>query len=266
VEHVPRTSAPLHATGAVQFLPLPAVSADATFRLRAEGDLSALAASIARLGQLAPVEVRPLPGAGDGPVRWQLVAGFRRVAAMRLLGRQRVLARVHDRLDEEDAWGLALCQALLGEPLSLPELGGLRDRLERERLAPWAAELVDEALARAPVAPELRARFLEFLERGGDAPAGGADEDQASAAAAEEAPAVPAPDEPAPGERPPDEPEEVTPEALAEALATGLWELNQDLALAWDAWADLPPEGRRQILEQARFVAELYPLLRGGRR
>jgi hypothetical protein len=45
-----------------------------------------------------------------------------------------------------------------------------------------------------------------------------------------------------------------------------MFEVNQDLALAFDAWADLPEEGRRMIVEQARYVAELHPLLAGGDR
>jgi len=282
VELVPRTTAPLHATGAVEFVPLSAIAADPAFRLREPGDVGALAASIARLGQLVPVELRPLPGASDGPVRYQVVAGFRRLAAVRLLARERVLARVHQRLDDEDAWSLALAQALLGEPLTGAELEALRARLDETRLAPWAEDLVDEALVRLPVAAELRERFLEFL-RGVPAPAeaGPVDEDAAVAAAEVEedanpsstwTPTVP----PAPTEvevesepeAPPVEegPEEVTPEELAADLATRFWEVNQDLSLAVDAWDELPEEGRRMILDQTRYVAELYQFLAGGRR
>jgi len=36
--------------------------------------------------------------------------------------------------------------------------------------------------------------------------------------------------------------------------------------VAFEAWDDLPEEGRRAILEQARYVAELYPHLKGNRR
>jgi len=269
VELVPRTTAPLHATGAVEFVPIAAIAADPAFRLREPGDVSALAASIGRLGQLLPIELRPLPGAGDGPVRYQVVSGFRRLAAVRLLARERVLARVHHRLDEEDAWSLALAQALLGEPLAAAELSALRARLATTRLAPWAEELVEEALVRAPVALELRERFLAFLS-GAAAPAepGPVDEDEAAARAAEEtgptASAAPtAAAEPEPADEGPDE---VTPEELAEELATRLSEVNQDLSLAVDAWDELPARARRMILEQARYMAELYPYLSQGRR
>jgi ParB-like chromosome segregation protein Spo0J len=258
VELVPRTAAPLHATGAVEFVPLAAISADAAFRLREPGDVSALAGSIARLGQLAPVELRPLPGAGDGPVRFQVVAGFRRLAAVRLLARGRVLARVHARLDEEDAWSLALTQALLGAPLSAGELGALRARLAEARLAPWAEELLDAALA-APAPQD----------------DGGAAEDAATSAAevaddgdghvlplaqpAGEAPAQPAGEAPAqPAEV------EVTAEELAADLAARLWQVNQDLSLMVDAWDELPDEARRMILEQARYMADLHPYLTRG--
>jgi hypothetical protein len=186
-----------------------------------------------------------------------VVAGFRRLAAVRLLSRGRVLARVHDALDDDDAWSMALADALLGEPLSLEELEALRDRLAERRSAPWAEELVDEALVRAPVAPELRERFLAFLQ---GAPPGQvvpeepdpAAQDAAGAAAAEEGTE--------------EGPEEVTPEQLAEAVAGDLWSVSQDLDLAVDAWADLPEHGRRQIVEQLHYLADLHAFLAGARR
>jgi len=271
VEHVPRTTAPLHATGAVEFVPLSAIAADPAFRLREPGDVSALAASIARLGQLVPVELRPLPGAADGPVRYQVVAGFRRLAAVRLLARERVLARVHQRLDDDDAWSLALAQALLGEPLAGAELELLRARLAEARVAPWAEDLIDEALVRAPVPPADRERFLEFL-RGVQTPAAEARDEDAAVAEAEVDDSVAA-EAPAPIPTSTDAdaeavagPEEVTPEELAADLAGRFWEVNQDLSLAVDAWDELPEDGRRMILEQTRYVAELYQFLAGGRR
>jgi hypothetical protein len=233
VELEPRTTAPAHATGAVEFVPLARISDDAAFRLRDEGDVSALAASLGRLGQLVPVELRPLPGdPGDAP-RFQVVAGFRRLAAARLLARERILARVHAELRDEDAWALALGEALLGEPLLASELEGLRARLAASGEAPWAEELLPDALARAPVEPWLRERFLEFLERERAAPDASGDIEVV----------------------------EVTPEELASDLARRMFAANEDLALALDAWVELPPEGRRMILEQARYVAAVLPLL-----
>jgi len=247
MELEPRTTAPVHATGAVRFVPLAAIAEDATFRLRDEGDVASLAASIGRLGQLVPVELRPLPGAAEGGARLQLVAGFRRLAALRMLSRDRILARVHTALDDDDAWGLALGQALLTEPLLASELEALRERLAAGREAPWAEELIPDALARAPVDPRLRERFMEYLERAAaeaelESEAGGGEGGGAT------------------------ETEEVTPDELAQGLAQRMYDVNQDLAVAFDSWAELPREGRRMIVEQARYVAELLAHLEGGRR
>ena len=157
------SSTPAHATGAVQFVAVDDIAGDATFRLRHDGDVSQLATSFGRLGQLVPVELRRWPGAAsDGP-RWQVVAGFRRLAAIRLLARERVLARMHDALAEDDAWGLALSEALLHQPLTGDELVALRDRLREKGVASWAEELVEEALVTAPVTADLREKFHAFL-------------------------------------------------------------------------------------------------------
>ncbi len=240
MELEPRTTAPAHATGAVDFVPLAAIADDATFRLRDEGDVSALAASIARLGQLVPVELRPLPGVAEGEPRYQIVAGFRRLAAARLLARERVLARVHEELDDDDAWAIALAQALVAEPLLASEIEALRERLADTPAAAWAEEVIPEALARAPVDPKLREQLAELVARGE-----------------------------VPEETPPDEADatvEVTPDELVADLAQRMFEVNQDLAVAFDSWAELPREGRRMIVEQARYVAELLGLLEGGER
>src|SRR6266545_4769973 len=238
MELEPRTTAPAHATGAVEFVPLAEIAADPTFRLRDVGDVAALAASIGRLGHLVPVELRPLPAGPEEPVRYQVVAGFRRLAALRLLARERVLARVHAALDDDDAWAIALAQALLGEPLQAAELEGLRARLAAER-----------------------ERFLAFLA---GAPSPAADAPEVGEPAEVEGGELEAAAE---GEADVEaDPVEVTPEELAEDLAQRMFDVNQDLAVAFDAWAELPEEGRRMIVDQARYVAELFPLLRGGRR
>ncbi len=235
LEH--RTMAPVHATGAVEFVRLEDIDDDATFQLREVGDASALATSIGRLGQLEPIELRLRPGAGDERPRWQMVAGFRRLAALRLLHRDRVLARLHDPLTDEDAWALALADALLSEPLGALELEALRERLHAQGVAEWADELIDEAQARAPVSAEVREKFLAFLRQPRAVPEEGA------AAAGEE------------------ETVELTPEEMVDDLLRKLYEINVDLAAAWEAWSDLPAEGRRQIVQQSRYLHELFPFM-----
>jgi hypothetical protein len=202
-----------------------------------------------------------------------------------MLARERVLARLHGALSDEDAWGLALADALLREPLTSEELGALRERLAASGIAPWAEELVEDALARAPVAAELRERFLAFLagapaplpdplpasgERvdsesstlslaGGEGREGNIESSTLSPTVGEGREGGPAPDEPA---HPP-EPQivEVTPEELVADLAARLSALNQDLATALEAWEDLPAEGRRLLVDQARYVAAALPFM-----
>ncbi len=319
-----RGTPPAHATGAVRFVAVDDIAVDETFRLRPDGDVSQLATSFGRLGQLAPVELRPWPGAGsDGP-QWQVISGFRRLAAVRMLARERVLARFHHELCDEDAWGLALSEALLHQPLTGDELEALRARLRASGVASWAEELVDEALVSAPVAAELRERFYDFLtavaqqppsprpsplqgegeeptpepatstpapaessqspgldetrpgvrcgERGQEVLADEHVQGSTPTAAAAEPQTVPdtatvPPDPEAPpgslaeGKREEQEYVEVTPEELVQDLAIRLSALNQDLATAVEAWKDLPAEGRRVIVDQARYVVALLPFM-----
>ena len=210
------------------------IADDATFRLRDPGDPGELASSIGRLGQLEPVDVRPMPGPAGAP-RYQVVAGFRRLAALRLLQRERVLARVHEGLSDADAWALALAGPLFGESPSPAALEALRP-VVRERL-PWAEPALEAALARAAGK--------------GTAPA--------APAPATPAPGTPADPPPARGESP--APAAQDPAAFAHRLAVKAFELNQDMAAAYESWGRLPPGGRALVLEQVRWLARLLTLL-----
>ncbi len=116
---------------------------DSTFKLRPEGDVSGLATDIARLGQLFPVDVRPA-----GEDRYQLVCGFRRVAALRFLKRDAVQARIHLRLTDEDALVMSLAEAIHATPVGPEVLESKRDELEAQgRLSAAVRDMLEKALA-----------------------------------------------------------------------------------------------------------------------
>jgi len=132
-------------------LSLDRVDDDPTFRIRPEGDLSLLATDIARLGQLSPVELRLRP-----PDRFQIISGFRRVAALKFLQREKVLARLHTDLSDEDALLIALASAIHSAPATREDLESSSARWEAQGLLfPAARDMLEKALApEDPLAPE----------------------------------------------------------------------------------------------------------------
>jgi ParB-like chromosome segregation protein Spo0J len=211
----------------VEHVPLEEIAADATFRVRVPGDIAELAVSMGRLGQLDPVDLRPLPAASaEGPAkRWQVVAGFRRMEALRLLQREQVLARVHPSLADEDAWALALAAPLFREPWTAADLDAIAARVSAS--LPWAEPVLAAARRRA-------------AGRGG------------SGASATSAPS-----------RKPAASAGRDPTALAHHLIIRAYELNQDLAAACEGWSAIPPQERRLVLTQLRYLARLLPMLEG---
>jgi ParB family transcriptional regulator, chromosome partitioning protein len=143
----PRPSGPVVLTS----VPLEQLEGDTTFQIRPEGEISKLATDIARLGQLFPVDVRP-----SGLVSYQIICGFRRVAALRFLKRDRVQVRVHTQISDEDALLLALASAIHGAPVEREELAAVREELEAEgRLSAAARDMLEKALeTESSLAPE----------------------------------------------------------------------------------------------------------------
>lgn len=118
------------------------IDTDDTYKLRPEGEVDKLATDIARVGQLFPIDVRLKP-----PDRFQVITGFRRVRALRFLQREKVLARLHTDLSDEDALLLALASAIHQEPLPREQVSHVKDRLEREsRLTPILRDMLDKAI------------------------------------------------------------------------------------------------------------------------
>jgi len=213
------------------------VDADGFFRMRPSGEIDRLAQNIARLGQLFPVDLRLKP-----PDRFQVICGFRRVEALRFLQRDRVLARLHTDLSDEDALLMALSAAVDQAPVSAEELAAVRARLEREgRLTPAARDMLEKAAGEGELAPET----VETVE-----PVESAEEP-----AAPEAPDAEAEEESG------DEEEEVDADELAQDATVRMAELNQDLALLADVFASLEPERKRELLQQLRYSADLVAYL-----
>jgi ParB-like chromosome segregation protein Spo0J len=129
--------------GALALLRIERIESDDSLRLREEGVIDSLATSIAKLGQLFPVELRLRP-----PDRFQIITGFRRVSALRLLKRERVLARVHTDLSDEEALRIALADLLEHRGATPEELIQLRERLRAEgRLTAAVKESLERAIA-----------------------------------------------------------------------------------------------------------------------
>lgn len=198
------------------------VDTDPDFRLRDEGDISNLATDLARLGQLFPVELRLKP-----PDRFQVICGFRRVAALRFLQRDKVLARLHTDLSDEDALLMALAEAIHASGAPRAALLEALGRFAGEgRLSPAVKDMLEKALATEdPLAPE---------EAPGEQAAG---EDQ--------------------------EDEEVDADELAGDVTVRLAQANQDLALLADVFGELEPERRRALLQQLEYSAQLVEYLEG---
>ncbi|SEM07559.1 ParB-like nuclease domain-containing protein [Stigmatella aurantiaca] len=147
-------------------LPLEQLEEDATFRIRPPGEISALATDIARLGQLFPVDVRAV-----GQDRYQIICGFRRVAALRFLKRDRVQARVHEALSDEDALLIALAAAIHANPVDREELEAKRESLESAgRLSAAARDMLEKALeSDDSLAPESMEEEVDADELAADA-------------------------------------------------------------------------------------------------
>ncbi len=141
---------------------------DETFLIRpAESleDVSELATDIARLGQLFPIEVRLVE-----PDKLQIVSGFRRVAALRFLQREKVVAVLHTELSDADAMMMALAAAIHSRSVEPASLLAAKERLESEgHLTAAARDMIDKALAtESSLGPESVEEEVDADELAGD--------------------------------------------------------------------------------------------------
>ena len=127
-------------------IPLDRIDEDHDYLVRSEAqleDVAALATDIARLGQLFPIDVRLRP-----PDRFQVITGFRRVAALRFLQREKVLARLHTDLSDSDAMLMSLASAIHSRSVGMEALTALSTALEESgRMTPSARDMLEKALS-----------------------------------------------------------------------------------------------------------------------
>jgi hypothetical protein len=201
------------------WIDLEALDASTRFQLCPEGSVDALATSLVRQGQLFAIDVRPSPEA-EG--RFEIVCGFRRVAALRLLMRRRVLARVHRDLSDEDALSRSLLSIVEARRVDRPLLESLRDRLDaQQRLTPALAEILTHAIS-----PEVLDLPPETVD------------------GAEVLPPI------------------VDPCVLVQRILDRLAPLNQDLSQLAQCWDALPREVREAVLQQLVYPSDMARYLK----
>jgi ParB/RepB/Spo0J family partition protein len=114
-----RTEAPSQ----VVMLPLVEILGDHTFQYRLTTAVGSLAQDIQMRGQTTPIFVRPYDG------KYQLISGFRRFAATKELGREKILARVFVDLNDYESTGLAISENLQREDFSDLEKAQVTQRM-----------------------------------------------------------------------------------------------------------------------------------------
>jgi ParB family chromosome partitioning protein len=130
-------------------IPLSALTEDNEFQCRATvSNVDGMAASIARDGQIDCVIVRPVAGN-----RFQLIAGFTRVAALRKLGRTYVRATIRRGLSDAEARRVSLAS-----------------NLERNNLTTWdqvftAARYRRQGLSNAEIAAAFGGLAIRTIQR-----------------------------------------------------------------------------------------------------
>jgi len=124
--------------------------------------LEELATSIRAQGVVQPIVARPLSGATDGSVRYEIIAGERRWRAAQMAGLDEIPAVVRQ-VDDEAAIAMALIENIQRENLNpLEEAGALQRLVEEFDLTHQEAA---EAVGRSRAAVSNLLRLLELSDR-----------------------------------------------------------------------------------------------------
>jgi ParB family chromosome partitioning protein len=150
-------------------------SNDNVRRTGADADISALAASIEAHGLLHNLGVRKLPGNGVGKRRYEVVAGGRRLQALKMLVQRKKLPKDHRitclLVDDEQASGLevSLAENVMRTPLHPADQFEAFAQLQKDGLSSIdiagrfgvSERLVEQRLKLAAASPKLMAEYRE---------------------------------------------------------------------------------------------------------
>jgi ParB/RepB/Spo0J family partition protein len=134
-------------------------------------DIVDLASNIEELGLIYPIIVRPHPVPGSS-YKWQMIAGERRAAAYRRLGRDRIPAKVRTKLknDDKKSWATTLSENTLREQLKPNEAANAIDEgrvkygMSRDAIAATMG-LTPEAVSRLHGTNKLPEELILELDR-----------------------------------------------------------------------------------------------------
>lgn len=212
---------------AAQWVNLSEITDTETFLLRTTRQPGPLGESIAREGQTEPVDLRRTP------TGLQLVTGQRRLCAVQLLHRSRILARVHENLSDPQALYLALADDLDRRPWTQLEREAVRAKIEGRG--------------------QLGARLEALLERASEHVLEEEVEEQAAALERGTAPDFDELEETSE--------EEVELEVLADRARDGFADACNDLAALIDVWGELDEARRSALVECVQYLVDLHPFL-----
>jgi len=193
---------------------------DDLWRLRPAAHLDLLIESIRMVGQRSPVVLRYK----EEEKRWQVVSGFRRVEALRELGRLGVTARMYDEFSAEDAIHTAVLDNFFSTDLTGDHLDKFMERLRNEGV------MSEESL-----------EFLDWArEKVGRFAAGGSREVSRDANT---------------------DPDDATVTELIDGTFSSLSESAQGLERIFLNWSDVSSADRKLLASEAKYIHDLYPFL-----
>lgn len=193
---------------------------DDLLRVRPSAREDLLEESIRLVGQQTPVVLR----FRENTKKWQVVAGFRRIEALKNLKRHGVIARLFDQLDDEEAIKTAVTDNFFSGDLSGEHLDAFMERIRNENLLvggtleflDWAREKVSKVEA------TLRSNEVETME-----------EDAGSMSVTDQ----------------------------IDRTFVNLSEASQGLERIFLNWSDVSPSDRKLLAAECKYIHDLYPFL-----